>query len=92
MAVLARISFWASLYCAVPVVEVDVAGGDGGLGGGLQHGDCGSVERTQIFWPDGTVSPLAIFIVPAGSEYILAPVAVTAAGGWSVVTVKGPST
>ena len=52
----------------------------------------GPVERTQIFWPDGTLAPLAIGTVPAASENILPPVAVTVAGGWLVVTVNGPST
>ena len=49
-------------------------------------------ERSQIFWPDGTVVSGAIGVVPARSANIFAPVALTVAPpGASVVTVNGPS-
>ena len=38
------------------------------------------------------MAPFAIGTVPAASENISPPVAVTVAGGWLVVTVNGPST
>ena len=57
------------------------------------------MERTQILWPSGTVAPSAIWFVPAESENIRPPVALTVAGGPDrrrlpvlVLTVNGPTT
>ena len=60
------------------------------------------MERIQIFCPDGTVAPLAIGTVPAASENMLPPVAVTVASPVPrgrrrrrcpvlVLTVNGPT-